>query len=975
MSNIVSAQEKTIKGTIVDENGSPLPGVAVVIKGTTQGTTSDFDGHYKLTIDNQASILMYSYIGYQKKEITLSTATTIDVNMEVDAEQLEEVLVIGYGSVNKKDATGSVEAVTADGFNQGAITSPQGLLQGKVAGVQITNSGGAPGAGSTIRIRGGSSLSASNDPLIVIDGVPVDSEGVAGMRNPLNAINPNDIESMTVLKDASATAIYGSRASNGVLIITTKKGESNSSELSVNYSGSVSVNTPNEQVDVLSADQYRDLMSGRPGEHLLGDANTDWQQEVLRTTVSTDQNVGVSGNIKGVLPFRATVGYNLDNGTMQTSQMERTTVNLNLSPTFLGDHLKVNASIKGMFVDNQFANTGAMGSAVVYDPTQPVKSNDPAYAPYGGYHTWLQNGAPSVNAPSNPMAMLEQENNNAKVNRSIGNMQLDYKIHGFEDLSVKVNAGYDYSSSNGSIYAGEETAWNINNGATGGFVSDYTENKRNELLDVYLQYNKEIGKSRFDVMGGYSWQHFYSEGTSNENNVQGNVENPKENIWATEYYLVSFFGRFNYTFNDKYMATVTVRQDGTSRFSPNNRWGTFPSLALAWKINEEPWMQGFDKLSNLKLRAGVGITGQQNIGGGDYPYMARYTYGDAQSQYSYYDPNTGQIIYVPTIRPEGYDENIKWEETVTYNVGLDYGFFNDRVTGAVEGYYRVTNDLLNMVPVPAGSNLTNMLLTNVGSMENKGIELSVNTKIIQKKDFHWDFGVNFTYNDSKITKLTMVDDPNYEGVKVGGISGGTGETIQIHKEGYAPYSFLVYEQIYDEGGKPIEGAYVDRNGDGVIDEKDMYIAGDPMANVYLGFTTRVSYKNWEFSMAGRASFGGQVYNNVDSNNAYYNNLYSSANGNTNNVTSDIYNTGFQNAQLKSDYYVQDANFFRIDNIMVGYNFNNLNDGKMTARVFGTVNNPCVFSNYKGVDPEIQGGIDNNMYPRPTTFMLGVNVNF
>ncbi|MBB3699125.1 SusC/RagA family TonB-linked outer membrane protein [Flammeovirga yaeyamensis] len=979
--NGVFAQSKTVKGTVVDETGQPLPGVAVIIQGTARGTTTDFDGEFTLGLEDQDETLEFSYIGYAKKSVEIGTTINFNINMEVDAEQLEEVLVIGYGSTTKKDATGSVEAVTADNFNKGAINSPQGLLQGKVAGVQITTGGGAPGSGSTIRIRGGSSLSASNDPLIVIDGVPVDNDGVSGMRNPLNAINPADIESMTVLKDASATAIYGSRASNGVIIITTKKGSQNDSSINVNYNGSVSINTLNDQIDVLSADQYRDIMSGRPGEHLLGDANTNWQNEVFKTSVSTDHNVGVSGNVKGWLPYRASVGYTLDNGTLEGSSMDRTTLNLNLSPKFLDDHLSVNASVKGMFVNNKFGNTDAIGSAVAYDPTQSVY--DSRFEHYGGYHTWTNSDDPlsgrSVNAPSNPMAMINQNSNTSTVNRSIGNAQVDYKVHGFEDLTFKVNAGYDYSSSKGGIYEGVETSWNENNGPAGsddkgGYVSDYTQDKRNELLDVYAQYNKEIGKHKFDVMGGYSWQHFYEEGSTYENNVYGNIDNPMR-LWATEYYLMSFFGRANYTFNNKYMATVTVRQDGTSRFSQNNRWGTFPSLALAWKINEEPWMQSANFVSDLKLRAGVGVTGQQDIGQGNFPYMPTYTIGDDNSKYGFYNPNTGQWEYINTTRPGGYDENIKWEETVTYNAGVDFGFFNDRVTGSAEAYYRVTNDLLNVIPVPGGSNLTNMLLTNVGSMENKGVELSLNTKIIQRQDFHWDFGVNVTWNDSKITKLTTVDDPSYEGVKVGGIAGGTGETVQIHRVGYAPYSFLVYEQIYDDAGKPIEGAYVDRNGDGVIDEKDKYIAGDPMANLYFGFTTRLSYKNWEFSLAGRAQFGAQVYNNVDSNNSAYDQLYVSANNNTNNVTTDIYNTGFQTRQLHSDYYVQDANFLRIDNIMIGYNFNNFLKGKSNLRVFGTVNNPCVFSNYKGIDPEIQGGIDNNMYPRPTTYMIGFNVNF
>ncbi|MBD0403419.1 TonB-dependent receptor [Flammeovirga sp. EKP202] len=984
-SNLTYAQEKSIKGTVVDENGTPLPGVAVIIKGTTQGTTTNFDGQYVLNVSATDETLSFSYIGYLTKDIVIGAQAVIDVSMEVDAEQLEEVVVIGYGSVKKEDATGSVQAISASDFNQGAINSPQDLLTGKVAGVNITAGGGAPGAKATIRIRGGSSLSASNDPLIVIDGVPIDNNDISGMRNPLNTVNPNDIETFTVLKDASATAIYGSRASNGVILITTKKGSQGG--VKFDYSGNVSFGTETGRIEALDATQFRNLMQetgNTNGLSIAGDQNTNWQDELMRTAVSTEHNMAVSGAVADFLPYRASVGYNNSNGILKTSNMERTTVALNLTPKFFDDHLSVNVSAKYMNVKNRFADVGAIGSSLSMDPTQVTRSNDDTYQKFGGYFTWVDGaGNPISIAPSNPLALLDQKDDRSNINRFIGNAQLDYKFHFLPELKANLNVGYDYSKASGGVNVPTTAAWeyNVNDPEAGGRSSTFEQEKKNELIDFYLQYVKDLAgiDSKLDVMAGYSWQHFWSAKYDWATNARGDSPEVYPNATysdvLTENYLVSFFGRLNYTFKDKYIATVTVRNDGTSRFAPDSRWGLFPAAALAWQINKENFMANSSKVSNLKLRLGWGITGQQNLGSSDnpldYPYLPVYTYGDEKAQHVYYDPNIGPISYY-TIRPQGYDQNLKWEETTTYNAGVDFGFMDDRLTGTIDVYKRITNDLLNTIPVAAGSNLTNRLLTNVGSLENQGLELTLNYKVIQKRDFFWDLGFNFTTNDTKITKLTAVEDPNYKGVDVGDITGGTGQTIQIHQVGERPNAFYTYQQIYDETGRPIEGAYVDRNGDGNIDANDKYIAGDPNPDYYIGINSRITYKNWDFSFSGRYAGGHQVYNNVNSNQSLNNMTVSGFNRN---LTTDILNTYFQDYQFQSDYYIEDASFFRLDNIMVGYNFNNIKGGKINARVYGTVNNAFVITKYSGLDPEISGGIDNNIYPRPRTFLLGVNLGF
>ncbi|TAJ14109.1 TonB-dependent receptor [Marinilabiliaceae bacterium JC017] len=981
----VNAQEITLTGTVTDAaDGSPLPGVTIAIKTTTRGTITIPDGTYSVVV-NKGETLVFSFIGYTSQEIVIDQQRTLDVALAADVIGMEEVVVIGYGVAKKKDLTGSVQTVSVKDFNQGAITSPESLMNGKIAGVQITDGGGAPGSSSTIKIRGGSSLSASNDPLIIVDGVPLDNEDVSGMRNPLNVVNPNDIETFTVLKDASATAIYGSRASNGVILITTKKGKG--SGFHVDYAGTFSVHTPTKMVDMLNADEYRSMLEQKfpQNTNLMGKASTDWQDEIYRTSVSTDHNVALSGNMMDVLPYRASIGYNNSNGILDKSKMQRTTAALNLNPAFFEDHLRINASAKYMFIKNNFSDEDAIGSAIGMDPTQQIKAE--GYDAFGGYFAWTDaDGNPNTISPTNPRARIDQKEDKSNVNRFIGNFQADYKFHFLPELRANLNVGMDYSTSKdaGGVQIPAGSAWDPEAWARGGAYSYFKQKKRNELLDFYLQYTKDLSNinSRFDVMGGYSYQHFW-----NQQEDEGYFNNPiitdgEEDYVRDEYilkknenYLVSFFGRVNYVYNEKYYLTFTLRNDGSSRFGEDNRWGLFPSLALAWNMKDESFLQDSYAISNMKLRLGYGVTGQQDIGR-DYGYFGIYTQGQSSASYVYYNSQMGNYekIISSTLRPEGYDANLKWEETTTYNMALDYGLLNNRLYGSVDVYLRKTKDLLNEIPIPAGSNLTNRMFTNVGNLENKGVEFSVNAVAFTNNDWNWEVGANFTYNENEITKLTQVNDPNYLGVPLGDISGGTGNQIQMHRIGYPAGSFFVYEQVYDETGRPIEGLYVDRNKDGKIDEGDMYIYGNPSPKVMIGLNTSLTYKNWEFSAAGRANLDVSVYNNMASNGAFYNKMQTNGQF-LSNINSDIFNTGFKEAQYFSDYYVQDASFFRLDNVLVGYNFSDFLGTKLRMRVYGTVNNVFVISKYDGIDPEISDGIDNELYPRPRTYMFGVNVSF
>jgi iron complex outermembrane receptor protein len=975
------AQEKSISGTVTDATSrEPLIGVTVKVEGTTNGAATDLDGKFALKVA-AGQKLVFSFIGYVPQTVTVGQQNNLKISLSPQTQGLDEVVVIGYGTVKKNDATGAVSTVSSKDFAKGGITSPQDLIVGKSAGTVITSSGGAPGSGATIRIRGGSSMSASNDPLIIIDGFPVSNSGISGLANPLTTINPNDIETFTVLKDASATAIYGSRASNGVILITTKKGTAGK-PMKIEYNGTMSVNTIPAYMDVMSGDEFRamayDLASksavglnmGSLGR--LGQENTNWQKQIYQNALAQDHNVSISGGVK-TMPYRASLGYTNQNGILKTTNMERSTLAIGLDPTFFDNHLKVSVNLKGSYTKQNFGDQGAVGSAVAYDPTQPVMNGN---TKYGGYFTWINlsdvlpngsmdpNGSPNPIGVANPVALLNQTDNKSTVQRSLGNVQFDYKFHFLPELRANLNLGYDYFTTKGHNYAGSDAAFTYRNGI--GRINDYSQNGKSQLLDFYLNYVKDIKSinSRIDATAGYSWQHFYKDGKNYSSNGDQSLISDNSSF-INENYLVSFFGRLNYTFMERYLLTVTIRDDGSSRFSSANRWGLFPAAALAWKIKDESFMKGVTVLSDLKLRLGWGVTGQQDIGN-DYPYLPVYRESTATAQYQF-----GNAFY-KTLRPNPYDANIKWESTTTYNVGLDFGFLKNRITGTIDAYKRDTKDLLNFIPIAAGSNFSNFLTTNVGNLENKGIEFSITGQVIQTKDLNWSVGFNAAYNENKITKLTKTDDPNYTGVDVGTIGGGVGNFIQNQRVGFPANSFYVFQQVYGSNGMPIEGLYVDRTGSGgtvTSNNLNKYHYKKPAPDYTLGINSRIAYKQFDFSFSGRANIGNYVYNNVASG-ALYSTVYNQS-GFFNNVPKQINNAKFTNTQYFSDFYVENASFFKMDNISVGYNF----EHSLKARISFTVQNAFTITKYHGLDPEVDGGIDNNFYPRPRVYVLGVNLTF
>ncbi|MCP9612331.1 SusC/RagA family TonB-linked outer membrane protein [Coprobacter tertius] len=965
----VSAQKITVQGTVKDQAGEPVTGANVIVKGETHGTMTDIDGHFRIDAPGNG-ILTFSFIGYTTKDVPIENRTQINVILEENVFSLGEVVAIGYGTVKKSDATGAVTTIKPDEVNKGLATSAQDLLVGATPGVVVTLNGGKPEGGGDIRIRGGSSLNATNDPLIVIDGVPVDNSGITGMSNALSMIPPDNIESFTILKDASATAIYGSRASNGVIIITTKKGTSGRPQ--INFNANVSVNTPRKKVGVYDASEFRGIVAERYGMGsqayaLLGNYNTNWQDEILRTTVSSDYNLSVGGQYK-ILPYRVSVTYTNQNGILKTSSMNRTTASITLTPKFFNNTLSVTANVKGMYIRNQFADENAIGVAPSFDPTQPVKVPEQEIG--NGYFMWLRpNGSVIDIAPLNPASLLDERSMVAKVYRSVGNLQLDYVMPFLPELRANLNLGYDVSKSNqpNKMYPNSPITYKENKKLGLGQTEKLKQFKRNELLDFYLNYKNSFDQIRsdLDVMAGYSWQRFYKDGSTNTTLM------PDDEPWFYSSYadhlqLLSFFGRINYTFKNTYLLTFTLRGDATSRFSKDHRWGTFPSVALGWKIINEPFMQrATDVMNELKLRLGYGVTGQQDISNSYFPYLPLYSLGYPTAAYPFGD------TYYNTLRADGFDPDIKWEETTTYNIGLDFGFLNNTINGSIDYYYRKTNDLISQIPVPAGSNLTNEIYTNIGSLRNEGIEFSINAKPIVTNNVQWDVGFNIAWNSNKITKLNRNNDPDYY-IPVGGISGGTGNTVQAHKVGYPAFSYLLYEQVYDKDGKPIEGLYVDRNGDGIIDENDkrLYKSRDP--KVIMSFTTKVNFYHFDFSLALRANLGNYVYDNVLSNNSSYSAIYNSA-GYLNNLVKR--GQKFQGPQYMSDYYLKNAGFLRCDHITLGYTWDNLLKNKMNLRLYGAVQNPFVITKYKGLDPEVFSGIDNNVYPRPTTYMLGVILTY
>ncbi len=975
------AQDRVITGKVSDASGAPLSGASVVAKGSTQGTQTDAAGQFRLSVSASVNALLISSVGFETREVAIQ-GTTLNVALAAASASMEDVVVVAYGTRRKTDLTGSVVAVGAKDFQKGNINSAEQLLVGKVAGLSVTTGGGSAGGGSRLRIRGGASLNASNDPLLVIDGVPVDGNGISGSANLLNTINPNDIESMTILKDASATALYGSRASNGVIIVTTKKGGKGA--VRFNFNNVTSVGMIADYVDVLSADEIRGIINrdatatgNNTYKAMLGTANTDWQKEIYQAAIGVDNTISASGSL-GNIPFRASVGYLNQNGILKTNNFSRISTAINLSPKLLNDDLSVNISVKASQTQNRFANEGAIGNAVTFDPTQPVLSNN---RNWGGYYEWIAGGLPNDLSNRNPVGLLMLRDNRSTVNRMIGNAQFEYTLPFLRDLKLQANLGMDFASGSGNDNTDSVSATAFRDG---GRRSYYEQQKINQLADVGLFYSKDIKKikSKVDVLLAHSYQSFLTKVSNFPTLSYRRIYDPsnpakKDTIIGTEpvfktdrpeYRLESYIGRLNYTLMDKYLITATIRSDASSKLNPNDRIGYFPSVAVAWKANED-FFKNSKTVNELKFRASWGVTGQQD-GIGYYSYLPRYSLSNNTAMQQFGN------AFVSYLRPEGYDPSIRWETTTTTNFGLDYGFLNNRISGTVDYYSRETKDLLANVAVASGANFVNEIVTNVGNISSEGVEVVLNLVPIRKKDITWDLTLNYSYNKATITNLLRNPDPNFKGQEVTGIGGGTGNTIGIHSVGAFPNSFYMLKQIYDANGNPIEGLFEDTNRDGIINNDDRQISQKPAADVLLGFSTNLTIKKFSLGFTGHGMLGNYLYNNVNSNNAVMRAVKNPVRF-IGNATRNFLTTNFVNNWYLSDYYLENASFFRLDNINLGYNAGRVLNDKASLRISASVQNVLVLTKYSGLDPENagDGGVDNNIYPRPRVFSVGFNLDF
>jgi TonB-linked SusC/RagA family outer membrane protein len=998
------SQGATIKGTIKDSLGKPIYRAQVILEGKSRGATTNENGFYELSmIDAGSYTLIFRATEFteKKKEITLTAGETQVHDMVLISlgKLLDDVVIIGYGTTRTSDLTGSATILNEKNFNQMSVATPEQLIMGKAAGVKINTNDGAPGSGSTIRLRGGTSINASNDPLIVIDGVPIDNGGISGAANPLSMINPNDIASFVILKDASATAIYGSRGANGVILITTKKGNGLATEeLKVTLDTRQSLSTIAKYADVLSGDEFRQLVTAngtQPMINLLGNANTDWQKEVFRNAFVTDNNVSLTGGIKG-LPYRLSVGNRIENGLLKRDQFNRTSVSLNLTPSFLDNHLQLEMNHRFAQTYSFFANRGALGAAF-FDPTQSVMSGEDAY---NGYTEWLDpvTGLPNTLAPKNPLGLIYQRDDRSNVSRYIGNAKLTYKLHFFPQIKAVLNLGTDQSEGAGYWREDSLSSFGI---YSNGRYSNYRQTKGNKLIEAYANYNNSEKQSKhfIDITAGYSYQDWYTASPNYPiyNEAQDSIiQKASAFPFYTKNALLSFYGRAIYTFDNRYVFNASLRRDGSSRFSPETRWGMFPSLSAAWIISNEKFMEKLSAINMLKIRAGYGVTGQQD-GIGDYAYISNYFVGDSTAMYAF----AGQ--YFTLLRPGGFDANLKWETTASYNFGLDLGLKNDRYTATIDVYRKETSDLLAVVPVPAGTNFSNQILTNVGGMRNEGIELSTTIGIIAKQDMRLDLSANATYNRNTVLKLSQIEDTNSVGILVGGIAGGIGNTVQVHSLNNPTFSYLVYEQQYDASGNAIEvgqqanidingdgqvttadkwkdiNAFVDLNGDGIINIDDRYVFEKAAPDWFLGMALNFTYKKWSLGLSMRSELGGYIYNNLHSNTATFQSI-NGTQGFLNNISSLYYNQEIEDItdrQLLSDMYLERADFLRMDYINLGYNFGKL---KLTKEKIGlnasfTVSNVFVVTKYSGQDPEVNGGIDNNFYPRPRVYSLNLTFDF
>ena len=962
------AQTRTIKGEVTDaQNGEALIGATVMVEGEKGGTVTDFDGNFSLQVSSSAKKIKVSYIGYIDK--VLSISDNMKVKLESDSKALADVVVIGYGTARKSDLTGSVATVKSKDFNKGLVSSPEQLINGKVSGVQIMSNSGSASAGSTIRVRGGASLNASNDPLIVLDGVPLEQGGISGnSSNFLSMINPSDIESMTVLKDASSTAIYGSRASNGVIIITTKKGQQGA--VKVNFNTTNSLQTRAQMVDMLSRDEFVNVINqfGTDNQKsLLGTANTDWNDEVYRTAFGTDNNLSVSGSIDKWLPFRVSVGYYNQSGLVRKDNVERWTGNVVLTPSFFQDHLKLTINAKGTLNNNSFNNGGAVWAAATFNPTIPVYSGNDKY---GGYNEALDADGYPVNAGvRNPRGLVDLYDSKSKVSRFIGSMDVDYKVHFLPELKLHATVGADYAKGDGTIYVPAYAAQSYNKDESlGGSNYKYGPQKNeNRLLTLYANYAKyfEDIKSNVDLTAGYDYQYWKS--TTPLYYTKSAAGTTLSTVKASDYrhVMLSYYGRINYSFDGKYLLTATVRRDASSRFSKDTRWGTFPSVALGWTLTEEPWLKNQKVLSNLKLRASYGVTGQQE-GIGNYNYLPVYTYSVTGAEAFI----NGQ--YINTYRPEAYVSDLKWETTTSWNFGLDFGFLDGRIGGAIDFYTRKTKDLLASVPTAAGTNFSKTILTNVGNVDSKGIEVSLNATPIQTKDWEWNLSYNFTWQNMKVKNLSLTKGGSQTNVKVG--PSIDAYQFQVLSEGYEPYMFYVYHQLYDsKTGKPIEGAYADLNNDGEINESDLYRYHSPAPKYIMGLSTSLRYKQLTLGMSFRANIDNYVYNGMGMSTGAFETV-SYNNSQLNNLNTSFLKTGFKTRQYLSDYYVENASFLKLDNLSLSYNVGKINKWA-SLTVSAMVQNVFTITGYSGTDPEVPNGMDNSFYPRPRTYSVSLGLQF
>lgn len=962
------AQTRTIKGEVTDaQNGEALIGATVMVEGEKGGTVTDFDGNFSLQVSSSAKKIKVSYIGYIDK--VLSVSDNMKVKLESDSKALADVVVIGYGTARKSDLTGSVATVKSKDFNKGLVSSPEQLINGKVSGVQIMSNSGSASAGSTIRVRGGASLNASNDPLIVLDGVPLEQGGISGnSSNFLSMINPSDIESMTVLKDASSTAIYGSRASNGVIIITTKKGQQGA--VKVNFNTTNSLQTRAQMVDMLSRDEFVNVINqfgDANQKSLLGTANTDWNDEVYRTAFGTDNNLSVSGSIDKWLPFRVSVGYYNQSGLVRKDNVERWTGNVVLTPSFFQDHLKLTINAKGTLNNNSFNNGGAVWAAATFNPTIPVYSGNDKY---GGYNEALDADGYPVNAGvRNPRGLVDLYDSKSKVSRFIGSMDVDYKVHFLPELKLHATVGADYAKGDGTVYVPAYAAQSYNKDESLG-GSDYKygpQKNENRLLTLYANYAKyfEDIKSNVDLTAGYDYQYWKS--TTPLYYTKSAAGTNLSTVKASDYrhVMLSYYGRINYSFDGKYLLTATVRRDASSRFSKDTRWGTFPSVALGWTLTEEPWLKNQKVLSNLKLRASYGVTGQQE-GIGNYNYLPVYTSSVTGAEAFI----NGQ--YINTYRPEAYVSDLKWETTTSWNFGLDFGFLDGRIGGAIDFYTRKTKDLLASVPTAAGTNFSKTILTNVGNVDSKGIEVSLNATPIQTKDWEWNLSYNFTWQNMKVKNLSLIKGGSQTNVKVG--PSIDAYQFQVLSEGYEPYMFYVYHQLYDsKTGKPIEGAYADLNNDGEINESDLYRYHSPAPKYIMGLSTSLRYKQLTLGMSFRANIDNYVYNGMGMSTGAFETV-SYNNSQLNNLNTSFLKTGFKTRQYLSDYYVENASFLKLDNLSLSYNVGKINKWA-SLTVSAMVQNVFTITGYSGTDPEVPNGMDNSFYPRPRTYSVSLGLQF